>query len=100
MNSTVESSAQEKVRKYFRYVVEHHKLPSLPAVAGKVLRMIQDPDLNVQKLSRVLSDDAALAGESGATAAAASSPQHAPVLIAESCRPVIGGHVPPAGWMR
>lgn len=27
MNSTVESSAQEKVRKYFWYVVEQHKLP-------------------------------------------------------------------------
>ncbi len=57
-----EPSAQEKVRKYFRYVVEQHKLPSLPVVAGKVLQMIQNPDLNIQKLSRVLSDDAALAG--------------------------------------
>ena len=74
MNSTVESSAQEKVRKYFRYVVEHHKLPSLPAVAGKVLQMIQDPDLNVQKLSRVLSDDAALAGR---VLAVARSPYYA-----------------------
>ena len=74
MNSTVESSAQEKVRKYFRYVVERHKLPSLPAVAGKVLQMIQDPDLNVQKLSRVLSDDAALAGR---VLAVARSPYYA-----------------------
>lgn len=62
MNFTGELSGEEKVRKYFRYVVENHKLPSLPMVAGKVLQMIQDPDLSVQKLCRVLSDDAALAG--------------------------------------
>lgn len=74
MDSTVESSAQEKVRNYFRYVVQHHKLPSLPAVAGKVMQMIQDPDLNVQKLSRVLSDDAALAGR---VLAVARSPYYA-----------------------
>ena len=55
-------SPQERVRKYFRDVVEKQKLPALPMVAGKVLQMIQDPDLNVQKLCRVLSDDAALAG--------------------------------------
>lgn len=74
MNVTIPDSGQEKVRKYFRYVVEHHKLPSLPAVAGKVLQMIQDPDLNVQKLSRVLSDDAALAGR---VLAVARSPYYA-----------------------
>ncbi len=74
MNPPVESSAQDKVRKYFRYVVEQHKLPSLPAVAGKVLQMIQNPDLNVQKLSRVLSDDAALAGR---VLAVARSPYYA-----------------------
>lgn len=74
MNVTTEPSGEEKVRKYFRYVVEHHKLPSLPVVAGKVLQMIQDPDLNVQKLSRVLSDDAALAGR---VLAVARSPYYA-----------------------
>jgi putative nucleotidyltransferase with HDIG domain len=73
VNST-ETSAQEKVRKYFRYVVEQHKLPSLPAVAGKVLQMIQNPDLSVQKLCRVLSDDAALAGR---VLAVARSPYYA-----------------------
>ena len=62
MNPTTEPSGEERVRKYFRYVLENHKLPALPLVAGKVLQMIQDPDLNVQKLCRVLSDDAALAG--------------------------------------
>src|SRR5512142_1861415 len=74
VNSTLASSGQEKVRTYFRYVVEHHKLPSLPAVAGKVQQMIQNPDLNVQKLSRVLSDDAALAGR---VLAVARSPYYA-----------------------
>jgi HD-like signal output (HDOD) protein len=66
----MESPATEKggagalanVRKYFREVVESHKLPSLPAVAGKVLQLILDPDVSVQKLCRVLADDIALAG--------------------------------------
>jgi putative nucleotidyltransferase with HDIG domain len=74
MNFTTELSGDEKVRKYFRYVVESHKLPSLPLVAGKVLQMIQDPDLSVQKLCRVLSDDAALAGR---VLAVARSPYYA-----------------------
>lgn len=74
MNFTTELSGEEKVRKYFRYVVENHKLPSLPVVAGKVLQMIQDPDLSVQKLCRVLSDDAALAGR---VLAVARSPYYA-----------------------
>ncbi len=56
------ASAQASVRKYFNDIVANHKLPSLPVVASKVLEMIQDPDLKVQKLCRILSDDAALAG--------------------------------------
>jgi putative nucleotidyltransferase with HDIG domain len=52
---------QDNVRKYFRKVMEKHELPALPFVASKVLDMIQDPDLNVRQLCRVLSDDAALA---------------------------------------
>jgi putative nucleotidyltransferase with HDIG domain len=72
--SGMESTGQDNVRKYFRYVVDNHKLPSLPLVAGKVLEMIQDPDLNVQKLCRVLSDDTAL---SGRVLAVARSPHYA-----------------------
>lgn len=60
--SSAAPAAQDKVRKYFRDVVDNNKLPAVPAVAGKVLQMIQDPDLNVQKLCRLLSDDAALSG--------------------------------------
>jgi putative nucleotidyltransferase with HDIG domain len=57
------SSAKDRVRKYFREVVDNHKLPSLPVVAGKVLEMIRDTDVSTQKLCRVLSDDAALAAK-------------------------------------
>lgn len=53
---------EERVRDYYRKVLDSHKLPSLPVVASKVLEMIQDPDISVQKLCRVLADDAALSG--------------------------------------
>jgi putative nucleotidyltransferase with HDIG domain len=53
--------ARENVRKYFREVLEKRKLPPLPVVVTKVLHLIQDPDLNIRTLSRILSDDAALA---------------------------------------
>jgi putative nucleotidyltransferase with HDIG domain len=56
------ATAQASVRKYFNDIVASHKLPSLPVVASKVLEMIQDPDVKAQKLCRILSDDAALAG--------------------------------------
>src|SRR5689334_15630321 len=38
-----------------------YKLPPLPVVASKVLTMIEDPDLSIRDISRVLSDDPALA---------------------------------------
>ena len=66
MQSTLPNSAtslaRDKVRNYFRDVIDNHKLPAVPIVAGKVLQMIQDPNLNVEKLCRLLSDDAALSG--------------------------------------
>jgi putative nucleotidyltransferase with HDIG domain len=52
---------QESVRKYFREVMAQYKLPPLPVVASKVLTMIEDPDLNIREICRVLSDDPALA---------------------------------------
>lgn len=67
--------ARENVRKYFNDVVASHKLPSLPAVATKVLEMIQDPDIKAQKLCRILSDDAALAGRILAVSRSASYAQ-------------------------
>jgi putative nucleotidyltransferase with HDIG domain len=63
----VESSSQnqktnpDNVRKYFREVMEKHRLPPFPVVASKVLAMIDDPDLNIRQICRVLSDDSALA---------------------------------------
>jgi putative nucleotidyltransferase with HDIG domain len=49
------------VRKYFRDVMEKHQLPPFPVVASKVLAMIDDPDLSLREICRVLSDDSALA---------------------------------------
>jgi putative nucleotidyltransferase with HDIG domain len=50
-----------KVREHFRQIIERRELPPLPIVVTKVLRMLDDPDLNMRYLCRVLSDDAALA---------------------------------------
>ncbi len=54
-------TGQENVRKYFREVMEKYKLPPLPVVANKVLAMIEDPDLSIREICRVLADDPALA---------------------------------------
>lgn len=48
-------SPEERVGKKFRDVVEKQKIAALPMVTGKVLQVIQDPDLNIQKLCQVLS---------------------------------------------
>jgi len=50
-----------RVREHFRQIIERQELPPLPIVVTKVLRMLDDPDLNMRHLCRVLSDDAALA---------------------------------------
>jgi len=52
---------QQNIRKYFREVMEKYKLPPLPIVASKVLSMIEDPDLSIREICRVLADDPALA---------------------------------------
>jgi putative nucleotidyltransferase with HDIG domain len=54
-------AGQENIRKYFREVMQKYKLPPLPIVASKVLSMIEDPDLSIREICRVLSDDPALA---------------------------------------
>jgi putative nucleotidyltransferase with HDIG domain len=51
----------EVLRKHIREVKENHKLPSPPIVVTKVIQILKDPDLNVRELSRVVSDDPALA---------------------------------------
>ncbi len=50
----------QQVRAYFREVSERCKLPPLPTVVASALRMVRDPNVNMGKLSRLLSDDAAL----------------------------------------
>ena len=54
--------AVENVREYFRLVAERCQLPPIPVVARKVLKMIENPDVNMQELCRVLYDDVALTG--------------------------------------
>jgi putative nucleotidyltransferase with HDIG domain len=54
-------TGQQNIRKYFREVMEKYKLPPLPIVASKVLSMIEDPDLSLREICRVLADDPALA---------------------------------------
>lgn len=56
-------TAQESVREHLRDVMERYKLPSLPVVVTKVLITLKDPDFSVRQLSRIISDDAALAGK-------------------------------------
>lgn len=68
------ASGEERVRKFYREVMDGHKLPSLPIVANKVLNMLKDPDMNMQKLCRVLADDTALAAR---VLAVSRSPQYA-----------------------
>jgi putative nucleotidyltransferase with HDIG domain len=49
-------------------VIKRHKLPSLPMVVTKVLNMLKDPDFSVRELSRIISDDTALASRTLAIA--------------------------------
>jgi HD-like signal output (HDOD) protein len=68
------ASGEQRVRDYYRNVLDSDKLPSLPVVASKVLEMIQDPDISIPKLCRVLADDAAL---SARVLTVSRSPQYA-----------------------
>jgi putative nucleotidyltransferase with HDIG domain len=54
------ASGEGSVSKYVREILDGHNLPSLPFVARKVLEMVKDPDVGMQKLCRVLANDAAL----------------------------------------
>lgn len=59
-NASDVGAQQQQVRAYFREVSERCKLPPLPAIVASSLRMVRDPDVNMAKLARLLSDDAAL----------------------------------------
>src|SRR5262245_54010999 len=59
-NNVGGAETQQQVRAYFREVSERCKLPPLPAIVASALRMVRDPNVNMGKLARVLSDDVAL----------------------------------------
>jgi putative nucleotidyltransferase with HDIG domain len=59
-NANDVDTQQQQVRAYFREVSERCKLPPLPAIVASSLRMVRDPNVNMAKLARLLSDDAAL----------------------------------------
>ncbi len=63
MISNAEPAPQEreKVRQYFRAVLDGYKLPSLPLVVAKVIKLIRDGDVGIAMLARVIADDPALA---------------------------------------
>jgi len=67
-------SHHEELRRHIREVKEKHKLPSPPLVVTKVLQILKDPDFNVRELSRVISDDPALASR---TLSLSRSPRYA-----------------------
>jgi HD-like signal output (HDOD) protein len=49
------------VRDYLHNVMEGHPLPSMPAVVNKLLELVQDPEVSVQNLCRVLAGEPTLA---------------------------------------
>jgi HD-like signal output (HDOD) protein len=65
--------------------MERHKLPSPPVVVTKVLKMLNDPDFSVRLLSRVISDDPALASRTLAVSRSARYAQrHQPTTVHEA----------------
>src|SRR6266550_4692149 len=74
MMSDTAASGEQNVRNYYREVLDNNKLPSLPVVASKVVEMIQDPGISIQKLSRLLADDVGL---SARVLTVSRSPQYA-----------------------
>lgn len=76
---------QESLSQHLREVMERHKLPSPPMVVTKVLSMLKDPDFSVRQLSRVISDDAALASRTLAVSRSARYAQrHQPTTVHEA----------------
>lgn len=59
---------------YLHNVMEGHPLPSVPAVVNKLLEIVQDPEVSMQTLARVLADDPMLAAR---VLAVARSPRYA-----------------------
>ena len=61
-------------RNYLHNVMEGHPLPSVPAVVNKLLELVQDPEVSMQNLCRVLADDPML---SARVLAVSRSPRYA-----------------------
>ncbi len=61
-------------RNYLHHVMDGHPLPSVPVVANKLLEIVQDPEVSMQKLCRVLADDPML---SARVLAVSRSPRYA-----------------------
>jgi putative nucleotidyltransferase with HDIG domain len=85
-------TGQENIRKYFREVTEKYKLPPLPVVANKVLSMIEDPDLSIREICRVLSDDPALAARVLAISRSVYYAQRTPPKSLQGAIQVVGLH--------
>ena len=85
-------TGQENIRKYFREVMEKYKLPPLPVIANKVLSMIEDPDLSIREICRVLSDDPALAARVLAISRSVYYAQRTPPKSLQGAIQVVGLH--------
>jgi putative nucleotidyltransferase with HDIG domain len=73
-NEVKHRANQDALRLRIREIKERHKLPSPPTVMSKVIHILKDPDFNVRDLSRVISDDPALASK---TLSMSRSPRYA-----------------------
>ena len=62
---------REEIRAKLRQVIEGREFPALPSLVNRVLQMLEDPDLNIRRLSQLLSDDPELAARILATARSA-----------------------------
>jgi putative nucleotidyltransferase with HDIG domain len=82
----------ENVRRHLREVMKRHKLPSLPMVVTKVLEMLKDPDFSVRELSRVISDDTALATRTLAVARSGHYAQRRQATTVHEAILVLGFH--------
>ncbi len=56
------NASQEQIARYFREVSEQYKLPPLPSVVTQALGMLRDLNVDIDKLCRVLANDAAMVG--------------------------------------
>ncbi len=72
--------------------MERYKLPSLPVVVTKVLITLKDPDFSVRQLSRIISDDAALAGRTLAISRSARYAQRRQARTVHEAIVVLGFH--------